>query len=324
MMRFKWVAAFLFFCLPALAAQTPSTANDSDFLKLPSFDVASPSPSGPDHKIRVGDVLELKVEGITVPGVMKLAGDLTDEGWAIIKGRQGASLSPGDPREFNFSVSPIKSGALTLPSLALEDAQGKAIGRTNPITVQVESAIRPDDPKPTEPAAPLPPVGLRIPTWVWIASVALFLAIIGLLVYSFQRWRNRVKPLKKIAGSTEPPLPEDAAALIALAALQRKGPIKSGEFKSHYFKVSEILKNYIGARYRFDALESTTHELIGVLEEKKAVSDPIVDQLESLFEKLDLVKFTDHLPLPGEALEVVEEAKVFVTATRRPPVEKTS
>ena len=100
--------------------------------------------------------------------------------------------------------------------------------------------------------------------------------------------------------------------------------MKRGEFKAHYFGISEILKTYLGERYRVDAVESTTREMIAALEERRSIGDPQLDRLESIFSKLDLVKFTDHIPLPDEGLKLLQSARELVMMTRRPPNATTS
>ena len=58
--------------------------------------------------------------------------------------------------------------------------------------------------------------------------------------------------------------------------------------------------------------------MLSTLEEKKAVADFVVDQLEKMFERLDLVKFTDHFPAMEEPALLIQEARQFVVSTRKP------
>jgi hypothetical protein len=227
--------------------------------------------------------------------------------------------TPVPSGEYRVKATPLKPGHFTLPSLAIKNAAGKALARTNPFTLDVESAIRADDPKPEEPVDLRPPVSLRFPWWVLVLGGIVLALLLGGGIYAFYKYRARKAKPKPLAPA-EPPKPEDEVALAAFADLERTGPLRRGEFKAHYFKVSEILKTYIGARYRFDAAESTTREMISLLEERRALSDQQIDKLESLFERLDLVKFTDHVPMPDEGLRLLGLARDFVMLTRRPPV----
>jgi hypothetical protein len=320
---------------PLSAQVAAKTELDPGFLLLPAFDldrIPQADPSGVKSKDapvadagpKVGSPVLLRVQGVNLPGIadpsksLKLevppgTEDLTDQGWEV------AAVPDNVPAgEFWIKVVPLKAGSLTLPSLALKDASDKAVARTNPFTLTVPSSIRKDDPKPEQPEDMAPPVSLRFPWWLIAVGVLGVLMLLGGAIYGYLRWRKRVRPVA-LAKPAEPPRPEDEMAFAALAELERQGPLKRGEFKAHYFRLSEILKIYIGRRYRFDAAESTTRELIRSLEERGELGDQRLDRLETLFEKLDLVKFTDHVPLPDEGLRLLELTREFVQLTRRPP-----
>jgi hypothetical protein len=303
---------------------SPVPSAEAEFLNLQAFDLERVDAAGP---LQVGDSVVLRIRGLMAFEPVKElqlheapgAESLTDQGWAI-NAEDGAPAQPG---EYRVRATPLKAGKVTLPSLAIarvkgESEAGPALARTNPLTLEVASAIKADDPKPDQPADMRPPVSLRFPWWA-LALAGLLLVALGAAVWvSYRRWRGK-KPRPELVKPAEPPKPEDEVALAALAELERNGPLRRGEFKAHYFRVSEILKTYIGARYRFDAAESTTREMINQLEEMRVLDDARLDRLESLFEKMDLVKFTDHVPLPDEGQMITESAREFVHNTRRPP-----
>jgi hypothetical protein len=301
--------------IPSVIAASPSPTS-SGYLSLPAFDAEMIQDHTDSTSLRVGDSLELKVNGIRATDIESPTEHLEDEGWEI-QAKPQNEKTPGN--DFRFFAVPLKPGNLNLPSLLLKDSNGKQVGRTNPLNVEVKSAISPNDPHPQEPEKSAPPVGLAFPWWIVLAAGILALILLAGLVYGVYRWvKQRKKKLPPVAA--EPPLPEDEAALQRLSELEKKGFLNRGEFKAHYFRISEILKLYVGARYRFDAPESTTREIIVFLEDKKSASDAVIDRLESLFNKLDRVKFTDHFPESEEASSLVAEAREFVMVTRRPPM----
>jgi hypothetical protein len=286
------------------------TSQKNEILKLPAFDVSLHKDLSGEGSIDVGDRLQLGVAGIQFAQIDQAPGEgsLEDQGW-LVSQPQGNSF---------LTVTPLKPGKLTLPSLILKDSKGKAIGRTNPFSLEVHTAILQQDPSPKEAEQILPPVGLNFPIWIVIAGVAAILILIvglGVWIYRSKRAnRNRKVKLPEITRT------EDELALIQLAEVEKQGFLKKGNYKAFYFRISEVLKTYVGARYRFDAPESTTREMIIFLEDKKTMSDSLIDRLESMFDRLDRVKFTDHVPLEKDSKELLNEAIEFVKVTRRPPV----
>ncbi len=221
--------------------------------------------------------------------------------------------------EIYFSVVALKPGQNTLPGLVLKDAQGKAIARSLPLQLVIESAIKKDDQKPNEPVELMPPVSLVFPVWmVFLLGLLAILLIAGVL-YGLMEWSKRRKKLLP-AAPPKPELPEDQTALNSLMDIERQGWMKAGRFKAHYFAVSETLKRYIGARYLFEAAESTTYEVMQHLEKAQILSSTELDKLESLMSRMDVVKFTDSIPSEPDGKTILEEARKFILTTRRPPV----
>lgn len=299
-------------------AQPSPTPSDSDFLSLPAHDLELEAAGKEENQPapQVGELRHYRIpslqgKGLRLEETTASKGDesLSEQGWSV----QAAEPTPSG--EFQVGLVPLKSGEITIPSLKIVDPSGKAIARTNPLQITAQSAIRPDDPNPEKPADLKPPARLRFP-WVVIALGAVVLAgLLALLIYAVVRWSRRKRTVSHQIIPAAPPRPEDEVALSALQELLQQGLIGRGEFKRHYFRVSEVMKNYIGARFEFDAAESTSLEIVARME--GAVADERLDRLETLFTLLDRVKFTDHLPSLEEAERVVSDAKRFVTETRR-------
>jgi hypothetical protein len=302
-------------------AAEASPGLDQDFLLLPVFDIERVGEG--KAAVLVGDSLTLKVANVSIPGLSAPVGslqiavpensgeDLQESGWDISQ-----QASPQGSSDLVLGATPLKSGNLTLPSLALKTADGKNVGRTNPFRLTVASAIKSDDKKPEEAEPPAPPSGIPFPFWFMAALIGLGVAIllaIVILLMRYLRTRGRKTPVVPAA----PPKPEDEVALSELTTLEGKRLCAAGKFKSHYFTVSEVLKNYIGARYDFNAPECTSGEVIGRFENNQWIAPAQVDGLESLFTRLDRVKFTDHIPNPNEGKELLEAARQFVISTRK-------
>ena len=312
----------LFSVAPAVADPgtkgTPSPGLDQNFLLLPAYDLDWVSPP---HLVKVGDTLIAKLDS---------------SGKLSVKDAQALSIKvpPGieDPSSLGFDVSDkisqagdlleisftvLKAGQVSVPSLALVDSSDKAVARTNPISFEAQSSIPKDDPKPKEVEPPKPPVSLGLPLATLIGLGLLLLALIAGGIYWLVRWSRARRA--NIPAVIVPPKPEDEVALAAFAQLEKKGLIRAGQFKVHYFAISEIIKHYFGARFDFDAAESTTYEMISYLEQNQALGDSVMSPLREMFDRLDRVKFTDYVPVAVEGTELLEDAKRLVMITRRPP-----
>jgi hypothetical protein len=200
------------------------------------------------------------------------------------------------------------------------DSSGQIVAHTQALDLQVNSAILPSDPKPSEPEGALPPQRLPFPKWVVIGALGLAsLLALFLISLGIRLWR-RVRKQKR---ASQMQLSEDEWALVELRQLQAQDWIEKRHFKSGYFRVSEILKNYIGQRFRFDAPECTTGEMMRALSDRQsndsALSAEGILQLRQLFDCLDRVKFTDYQPEPQEPFWVLAQAQEWVVRTRRMP-----
>jgi hypothetical protein len=296
------------------SSASPKPELDQAFLLLPSFDLEVATTGS---QIRVGDSVTLMLQGDfkILPNAIRVQ---------IPAGTEDMTTSLAiDPavtgEDRHFTVTPVKAGRLTIPSLGIVDGSGKFIARTNPLPLDVQSAIPKDDPKPKEAEPPLPPAALGFPMWTLVVMGLVVLAIFAAGVYGIYRWSQK-RRLQAEKLPKEPPKPEDEIALSSLDKLEARELLKSGKFKEHYFGISEILKHYLGSRYRFEAAESTTQELMSQLERQSYVPNDLLEMLKDMFEKLDRVKFTDYQPGVSEGVELIAHSRKIVTSTRRPPV----
>jgi len=326
--------AMAFLVLASAPAWAPAPWARADalldaFLSLPALDLerepvqAAPD-AAPSANIRVGDRVKFVISKSQLPtGAAKLAlpgeadrpGSFNESPDKLMD--QGVDLTFPDAPE--VVVVAIKPGAVPIPSLVIKDGQGKSIARTNPLQFEVETAISSTDPQPEQVAADRGPIALPFPRWIIVTGAVFGLILLGLLIWLLVRLSRR----KRIAGPilpALPPRPEHELALEAIREVERSDWMAKGEYKRHFFRVSEILKGYVGARFSFDAPESTTREMIEALEGARAVNLERLDQLELLFRSLDQVKFTDHVPTKDEGARVLEVAARWVNETRRPDV----
>jgi hypothetical protein len=234
---------------------------------------------------------------------------LNQAGWEVYS-------QPKDDPTIAFSMIPLRPGKVELPILEVRDADGKVLGVTQALGIEVEAVASAEEMK-KKPADFLPPLEMSFP-WKWVLGWLLVIAVIGALIARmyWKVWRKRkgVAPVAATEAFVRK-LSSDEEAIERLARLEREAFWKGGRFKPHYFGVSEILKKYIERRFEFDAAESTTRELLRALSDRGVASSHLM-ALTELFERLDRVKFTDFVPSEDEAVSVLNDARSWVQAAR--------
>lgn len=256
-------------------------------------------------EIRVGDQLRFKVENPEAVEIKPATGkSFLDEGWMVRAKKSSDTVY--------LTLIPLKSGKLTFPSLKLYNDEGQVVDEVRSVSFQVSSVLKKgEDPQDFE-----PPVGLGFPIWIAILAGVIFLLLFGGLLYWLQK--RSQKKIDQPATVFSQETPEDQEAIEALDRLRQREFWKEGKFKEHYFGLSEIAKRYLGRRFDFDGLESTSSELLMALRSAK-VSDRIQLETKELFLKLDQVKFTDQIPELAEPEILVELVRKLVLSTKRIP-----
>jgi hypothetical protein len=293
-------------------------------------------------------------EGFRVQGASDAAKALADAGFVIPEGDAG--LAPSVVSEAGTSGAPkgapadamASAGAstkVTIPFLVLPKEPGRNAMRLPPIPIAVRRAsgelvtvctrahpILVEDPIANEvdpkPRAN-PPARVQRERWVMAERVALG-ALGGALLtlffaYLYLSYRRRPKPEPYV----EPKLPW-VLALEELAAIRSSTLLVDGQTDEYFDRVSNTIRKYLGGRYGFDGLESTTDELRALLKRVR----PKVTELQRIGEFLaecDLVKFARMVPTESDCLaalvrgeEIVEKTMpsappTFPSATPSPP-----
>jgi len=109
----------------------------------------------------------------------------------------------------------------------------------------------------------------------------------------------------------ELPRPPHEVALEALAALEASGLLERGQVKEYHITASDILRTYVEARFRVDALEMTTREVLDGLSAVGA--DPQLRVgLRTFLEACDLVKFAKARPDAEASKSALELARRII------------
>jgi uncharacterized RDD family membrane protein YckC len=209
-----------------------------------------------------------------------------------------------------FRVLPLRMGAKAIDPIEVvwRLPDGSSAGaNTQRLRVRIDGRlVNEEDPRLAAAPAPVPVITTN---WalIWTLSVlgtAAAAALITLLVLRILRNRLRA------AVPPPPPRPANEVALEKLAWLDTAElpPVE------RYTRAVDVLREYLGGRYEFDALEATTRELLAAL--AAGLTDLTHRQeVHAVLEDADLVKFARLEPGDGEARGLIARVRGVVVGT---------
>ena len=211
-----------------------------------------------------------------------------------------------------FSLVGWEPGDVELPAPGVRwkrgDGEPQAVA-TSATQVAIESVLAtvPDatdirDIKDVEPV----PADLR-PYFLAAAG----LALLGVLVWLFRRWRRR----PAAAGAALPPSPPHEVAARALSELARRRLLQAGEFVEHYTTLAAIVRTYVEQRFALRAPEMTTEEFLGASARDARLAGAHRSLLGQVLRECDLVKFARHVPAVVDGERALAAASRFVAET---------
>lgn len=145
---------------------------------------------------------------------------------------------------------------------------------------------------------------------VFLWSV-LFVLMLALAVYIIVRLRqnkpivNSIRIVKHV-----PPHQKAISEIEKLKALRAS---VSEDQKRYYTELTTILRKYMAERFKFDAMEMTSDEIISRLRQE---GNEAVDEVVNLFRTADLVKFAKHSAMINENDANLMTALSFVNDTK--------
>jgi hypothetical protein len=123
-------------------------------------------------------------------------------------------------------------------------------------------------------------------------------------------WMRRERP----APPPPPPRPPWEVALEELFDIEQSRLVEQGRFAIQFDRVSHAVRQYLGDRYGFDGLESTTHEIMGELGRLRG-SIPVLESIGDFLTHADLVKFAKATPTEAECVRALEQGREIVHRT---------
>lgn len=272
------------------------------------------------NEAHVGDAIALTITAVSRRGVPVNLPNVVELSPFSLLSRAESETDLGDGhvrREFALKIAAYEPGAVRVPAVEVTYlGAGGAVRqvRTEPIDVKIASLIA-NEPEPAlkEDATPVA-VWKKDLTLVIVAGAVLAAAIGALVTFLIVRkLRARV-----IVRPGPPPRPAHEIALERLDRLGSYGFLENADNRPFYFAVSEVVRDYLGARYQFDSLELTTDELMAALV-RRAGEVPVLTEVKVWLSTCDLVKFAKVSPTAAEARGALEVAIRIVESTRPRP-----
>ncbi len=157
------------------------------------------------------------------------------------------------------------------------------------IVLNVESALT-NSPSELADIKPIHPLPGRIPSWVWVVlGTAVVAFLIGLI--SSKLWKHRTVIIPRA-----PPIPPHILAFKALEKLKSKGLLEKNECNPFYTELSLILRTYLDGRFKLNAPDETTEEIVEEMSTSPELNGSQRNILQEFMRQADLVKFAKGHP----------------------------
>ncbi|HOE62852.1 MAG TPA: BatD family protein [Candidatus Sumerlaeota bacterium] len=224
-----------------------------------------------------------------------------------------------------FTLSTYETGEFEIPAFKVfyQTPQGeKKTGESQPIKIRVKPVARTAEDKNDirdlkSPLIIAPKPYLR--NFLLITGGALFL----ILLFAYIIYRKiQARKLRWLAEET-PKRPAWELALEDLDALENSLLISEKRFKEFYTQAADIVRIYLSSRYRINAIDMTSWELLCALDDTN-MDAAARSLLERMLNRCDLVKFAKYIPQEAEHSATLDEARQIVRMTTPAPEPQTA
>jgi len=315
------VAGLLLLAAQPVRADAPATTGAANTTepaqeKLPSEHVPLVSvevkPQGP---VSTGDAVNLTIRADAMQGDDVTVPEQAFSPFEVL--HKNARVEPAkDGRQafvFELELLALDAGKPDLPGIDLRVVTKQGfVGntKTQPVSIVVRSPLG------NEPNAKLKnetkPVVVTQDDYrpLYVLGGLGAIAVVALITWLVMRYlARREKPLPP----PPPPRPPWDIAVEKLAELRRRKArmIDEGQAAQFVDQVSDVVREYLGGRFHFDGLETTTDEMLAMLRERGA-NLGLLQEVGAYLRRCDLVKFAKVEPDADEADLVFAKAQDIV------------
>jgi hypothetical protein len=269
------------------------------------------------QEAKLGEPVKLVVTAKGEEGVSYRLPELLDLGPFVELGRD--SKKKGGQYVFTLKLVVYEEvGEVELPAFKLEAEEAEPLevpGATLKITSMLTGVEQP------EPRDIKPPV----PVWVKDYRLLVYLGLVLLFVLAawiLRRARPGGRAPQRLL-DLPPPRMAHQIAYDKLHQIVEDDLLRQEKFREYFIRVSETIREYLGNRYGFFAMDLTSRELLDELRDRPTpgLEHP---RLKELLENSDLVKFAKLKPPDEMSSGAIDGAYTLVNATRKVPQEEES
>jgi hypothetical protein len=223
-------------------------------------------------------------------------------------------------REWQLDVTPWELGDLQIAPIAVTfTAFGRAAQvQTNAVPLKIigELGDLVDDPKALRGLASPASLTARVWFWIWSATAAgaiAAIAVAALWLGNRRRRRGRALVGGTVARSRRIDMTGERA-LERLLAIESSGVLdRDLDRKTGYAEMVEVIRAYLGARYRIALHDLTSLELVGRLGELAPREE--VELAAAWLAGCDLIKYSGQRATPADAGKALDDARALVVTT---------
>lgn len=313
-----------------LAATVQAADVVAPAVDLGAFDAATlpPDPDAPTVGVSIdrtegalGDRLNLTISATSKEGIVVTLPASVELGKFEVLTRDdgnAAGLDVGNgrrARRFSLGIASYEIGTHAIPEIRLSYISAGGQVRfvdTEPLLITITGVIGPNEkpePQPLRAVRSTMVEDVRAKQALQYGAIG-FAALVALLVIR-AIVRRLLRKRAAAAAVAPPPRPADEVAMERLQVLRARGNFANDSYRPYYFELAEILREFLGSRFKFYALELTTRELLMVLGDTAPALAAHDGEIARFLEDADLVKYAKF----GSDDVAAERAFNFVQAT---------
>lgn len=264
--------------------------------------------------IHVGDPVELIVTAyFPTNGTLELP-EIGREKEILLLKRDWENLPREDglaQSESRYSITSFQLGEHVVTTNMISCRVGEETFQTNfpHITLFVESSLT-NAATTLADIKPIHKLPGRFPRWVGLVLlVAIAAYLIGLLTSKLAKKQVTAKP-------APPPIPPHIIAEKALKVLKEKGLLEQDECNPFYTELSVILRTYLDGRFKLNATDETTEEIVDELSRSPELDGVQRNILQEFMRQADMVKFAKGHPDRTTMESAFTTTRQFVEETK--------